>query len=205
MVFHCHSGMNLKKILLLPAGFLAIHLLYVSCCKCPDTNEPYIEIGRLEVSASATGNAVVDNGVPTTVDSIRLYYTVYNKCVAYQNPFANLVSSAYACSCQGCGYEGVKSKIKSITVTSDSAFNGIAAGSSLNNNFKAVNINTNNVLEYITIDSMRNYINTLSYVGNIPIVTGVKPTDFHGHKFTLTIQTEDNKTVKATTKMINWF
>lgn len=197
--------MNLKKIFLLPAGFLAIHLLYVSCCKCLDTNEPYIEIAQLTVTASAAGNAVVDNGVPTTVDSIRLYYTVYNKCVAYQNPFADLVTSAYACSCQGCGYDGLKSKIKSITITSDSAYNGIAAGSSLNDNFKAININASGVLDYITIDSMRKYINTTPYVGNIPIVTGVKPTDFHGHKFTMTIQTEDNKTVMTTTKRINWF
>lgn len=199
--------MSLKKILLLPAGFLAIHLLYVSCCKCVDTNEPYIEIGRLEVSASAAGNAVIDNGVPTTVDSIRLYYTVYNKCVASRNPFSGIVSTANAtsCDCMGCGYQGLKSKIKSITITSDSAFNGIAAGSSLNDNFKAINITTNNVLQYITIDSMRKYINTTPYVGNIPIITGVKPTDFHGHKFTMTIQTEDNKTVMTTTKRINWF
>ncbi|MBL7762578.1 MAG: hypothetical protein JNL23_04050 [Chitinophagaceae bacterium] len=197
--------MNLKKILLLPAGFLAIHLLYVSCCKCLDTNEPYNEIAQLLVSASGSGNTVVDNGVPTTVDSIRLYYTVYNKCVAYQNPFSGFVSSAYACDCKGCGYDGLKSKIKSITITSDSIYNGVAAGSSLNDNFKAVSINANNVLEYITIDSLRKYINTVTYVGNIPIVTGVKPTDFHGHKFTFTIQTEDNKTVMVTTKRINWF
>lgn len=101
--------MNYRKIIILPVCFFVSHLIYIGCCKCPDVFERYYEVLNVTVRPFGSGNAVVDNGQVTTVDTLHLVYSFSNKCVAKKNPdLSFLVNSAYACSCVGCGADGLK-------------------------------------------------------------------------------------------------
>ena len=90
-------------------------------------------------------------------------------------------------------------------VTSDSVYNGIPPNTSLNNIFKVKQWNTYDAYAGLTLDSVKQLTNKGYQANGLILFSIKKPTDSHGHKFTLTIQTEDNKITTTTTKRIYWY
>ena len=128
-----------KKVIILPFSFLLIHFGYIACipCKCETVRAKYFRVENIIVWPYANSNMITDPTVPLRTDTISLRYEFSIGCVAYQkNPFTELLNTAYACSCNECGYEGTKSKIRTFEITSDSVYNGAPANTSLNNVFK---------------------------------------------------------------------
>lgn len=198
--------MNLKKILILPVGFMFTNIMYIACCNCKPVTK-YYQVVNVSVKPSGSKNAVVDNGAPVFVDSLYLDYFFNNECVASnQNNFSFLVNTASACSCVSCGEEnGLKSKLISIEISSDNIYNGSAANSSLNNLFKTYNkYNLQNGFD-ISIDSVVNLINNNQMrLADVNIYTKTKPGNALGHQLNLKATFASGSTFSSKTKAIYW-
>lgn len=198
--------MNLKKILILPAGFLLSTITYIACCHCKPINKHYLQAFSLTIKPSGSNKTVVDNGTPVTMDSLYIDGSFFVDCVAsHKDPFSFLVNIANACSCEGCGYKGLKSKLNSIEITSNNVFNGIPAGMSLNNYFKSYKREYYSNPAGLTIDSLKTLINKESYwSGDIEVYTKTKPANNLNHQFTMTATFANGTVLLSKTKDINW-
>jgi adenine-specific DNA methylase len=202
--------MKYKNLLLLPTLFILSNVLYIGCCKCPEITQQFYSILNANVTASGSGNKIIDTGAVTQVDSVFLKYNFTNNCVArVENPLTFLVNTAYAlkCDCDVCGAMGLKNKISSIDITSDSVYNGIAANTSIKQFFK------NRFYDYqtasysnISLDSLKAVINA-NKEGALytkEIFTTTKPANSKGHIFKLTIKFEGGKEIAVGTRRIYW-
>lgn len=198
--------MSLKKLLILPVGFILTNIIYIGCCNCKPVTKHY-HIKDISVKPSGSKNTVVDNGVPVFSDSLYLDFLFYNECVASnQKVLSFLVNTANACSCESCGDEnGLKSKLSSIEISSDNIYNGQAANSSLNNLFKtydrfnigrSINISIDSVITLVNNHQMR--------LADLNIYTKTKPGNSLGHQLNLRAIFADGKTFSAKTKAIYW-
>ena len=196
----------IKKIIIIPFVFLLIHFLYIACiCNCPDVKEKYFKVNDITVRSFADDNVVIDSGAVTT-DTITLKYDFVRECIVYhKNPFSSFVNETLACSCGGCGEKGIKSKIKTFEITSDSVYNGIPANTSLNNIFKVKSWNYFSMYDGKTLDTVKTFINNRYGFDVLRLFSIVKPLDAKGHRFTLRLVTEDNVVKTATTKQIFWY
>jgi hypothetical protein len=177
--------MSYKKIIILPALFVLSTIVYIGCCKCKEETSKYYDLTKIFVSISGSGNAIVDTGKVTTVDSIYLFNDIYRECIAKgSNSLSFLGNEAMAtsCECIACGENGLKNKIDSIIITSDSVYNNIAANISLNAFFKVRQSDNT----FITVDSVKNKMNSASYAfPNEQFVTTTKPGNTRKHLFKL--------------------
>lgn len=194
----------LKKLLILPIGFLLTNFLYISCCKCVDVTDQYYEVQAVAVNPLGSSGQVIDNGIPITVDTVYLNYSLIPNCVAHAKPnLSFLVNTATACSCRGCGDKGLKNKMTSLVITSDNDFNGIAANSPLNNFFRVQKDYTSNT-DY-SIDSLVNYFNRNDGMrSNFTLFTKNKPGNTAGHKLKLTMNFVNSSTVTVLTNPLTW-
>ena len=192
--------MNYKKIIILPAFFLLTHILYIGCCKCEDSNKAFYNINSLTVQTRGSGNAIIDTGIVTNVDSLFLNYNFDFRCMAsHKNPLSFLVSSTYACKCNECGYSGLKTKLVNLEVTSDSIYNGIAPNTSLNSLFQVHYFGNS----FISLDSIITLMNT-SRVYSTRLFTTTKPGNSQGHKFKLKMVFTDGRELSVSSKTIYW-
>jgi hypothetical protein len=198
-----NTQMSLKKLLILPVGFLLSNFLYISCCKCVDVKNHFYEVRNASVLAAGSGGAVVDNGIPITVDTVFLNYYLSINCIAEaKTDFSFLVNGAYACKCSECGDLGLKNKLTSIEITSDNTFNGIAPNTSLNSFFK---LKGDNITPDNPVDSLVMMVNQLRSIrSGFSIFTKTKPGNTAGHKFMLTMVYANNTTVTSISKPIIW-
>lgn len=195
----------MKKIIILPVGFILTNVLYTACCKCPGAVLEHYEVTRVNVNARGSGGIVIDNGMPVTADTVYLNYNFVNQCVAKRTAdFSFLVNSAMACKCNECGRGGIKNSITSFKISSDTIFYGIAANQSLNSFFKVQNIY--NPSSTYSIDSLTAAVNNNSttLLGTYTLFTKTKPGNNAGHKFTLTMLFQNGSSVACTTNRIFW-
>lgn len=194
----------LKKILILPVGFLITTFLYISCCKCVEVKEHFYVLKNGTVKPLGSGGQIIDNGLPITVDTVYLNYLIIPDCVAKQkNNFSFLVNAAYACTCIQCGDQGLKSKLNSIEITSDNTFNGISANGSLNSFFKVQKDFYSNT-DY-SLDSLVNLYNKEGMrSSNFSLFTKTKPGNTAGHKLKLTMRFANSTSVEVTANPIIW-
>lgn len=193
----------LKKLLILPIGFILTNLLYISCCKCVEVNEHFYRLTNASVRLLGSGGQIIDTGVAITSDTVYLNYSLMPVCVAmHKNNLSFLINSAYACSCVGCGDKGLKSKLNSIEITSDNIYSGIAANSSLNSLF---NVQKDYYLnENYSIDSLVKIFNAEGMRSNFSVFTTTKPGNAAEHKFKLKMRFADSTTVEAIANPIVW-
>ena len=196
--------MSLKKLLILPVGFLLTTFLYISCCKCADTQTPFYEVRNATVKPLGNGGVLIDNGTPVTADTIFLNYYLSVNCIAEaKTDFSFLVNGAYACKCPECGGQGLKSKLLAIEITSDNIFNGIAAGSTLNSFFK---IKADYVsMPNLSIDSLVSNFNTQGGIRTgFSVFTKTKPGNTVAHKLKMNMVFANNTVVSVITNPIAW-
>ncbi len=200
--------MNLKKILILPVGFVLTNIIYIACtnCRCEKISNHYYEVLNITVKPLGSKNTAVDNGTPVNVDSLYLDYLLYTNCVAsHKSNFSFLVNTANACSCESCGDMGLKSKVTSIEITSDNVYNGIPANTPLNTFFKTYN--KYNIYNYsnITIDSLITLLNLNKRgIGDLNLYTTTKPANILGHQLNLKTTFANGSTFSSKTKVIYW-
>ncbi len=194
--------MNYRKIVILPLLFVLSTIIYISCCPNAEVL-PFYKISGIGASAYGSGRAVVDTGAVTTVDSIYLNYGFINQCANNnKNKAAFLMNQGFALSCQegDCGEKGLKNKILSLTITSDSVYNNLPANTLLNNYFR-VNLSNN----FRTLESFITIVNANGHRLEFEqFVITTKPSNNKGHVFKLELQFEDSTVVTASTKRIFW-
>ena len=197
--------MSLKKLLILPVGFLLSNFLYISCCKCLDSKDPFYEVTRANVRPTGSGGVLVDNGTPVIADTVFLNYFLMVNCIAEaKTGFSSLlVNGAYACKCNECGGQGLKSKLLSIEITSDNTFSGIAANGSLNSFFK-VKSDDLNVPDYSISDLITFFNNNRGIKAGFFVFTKTKPGNNLSHKFKLNMIYANNSVVTVVTNPIVW-
>lgn len=196
--------MSLKKLLILPVGFLFTTFIYISCCKCTDVQTPFYLVRNASVNPLGSGGVLIDNGTPVTADTIFLNYYLSVNCIAEaKTDFSFLVNGAYACKCPECGGQGLKSKLLTIEITSDNVFNGIAAGNSLNSFFK---IKADYVsMPDFNIDSLVNNFNTQGGIRTgFSVFTKTKPGNTFAHKLKMNMVFANSTVVTVFTKPITW-
>lgn len=198
--------MNLKKLLILPVGFVFTNFLYIACCNCKPVKKNYYEAVNILVKPSGSKNTVVDNSTPVYVDSLYLDCMFYTDCVAaYTNPFSFFVNTANACSCQSCGDEGLKTKIMSIEITSDNIYNNVPANGSLNSIFKTYGKYSAGRGANISIDSAITLINlNQQRLADFNLYTKTKPGNTAGHQVNIKAIFANGNTLSSKTKAIYW-
>jgi hypothetical protein len=172
--------MILKKILILPVGFILIHVLYIGCCKCIEGNF-HREISSLRAFEYTRSNL-------NTIDTVRVTDTLYSDInINYVfiaknivNPISQFVNAAYATSCNCGGLytdSGFRYKIDSLVITSNNTFKGIPAGQNISGYFTAIytNLNNNNVtyfplpqfIDSLNVNKKYSQINLFANPGNL--------------------------------------
>lgn len=202
----------MKKLLIILMLLIAPVILYLACnpCGCPPVTEKYYKINSINVTPFGNGNVPVDRGIPVSVDTINFSYIFLTSCVAatQKNPMSAFMSAAYACSCASCGDYGLKSKIKSITISSDSTYSSsLPPNTSLNALFAVKKRNYYSGFEKITIDSAVKEINKeyTSLRDNLLLFITKKPSASFTHKFKLVIEFENADKFEIITAPITWF
>ncbi len=195
----------LKKLLILPIGFLLTNFLYISCCKCVDSKAPFYKLSSVSVQPRGSAGVLVDNGIPVTADTVFLNYYLTVNCVADARTDLSLflVNAAYACKCNGCGEQGLKSKLVSIEITSDNLFNGIPANSSLNSFFK-VKSDDPTKPDYSINDLIILFNQPVGIKAGFFAFTKVKPGNTLEHRFKLNLVYADNTELTVVTNPIVW-
>ena len=133
----------MKKIIILPASFFLIHILYIGCCKCVESlgGKPYRNITA--ITAREYGNArKFSRDTVYVKDSLTVSVSFPFEYIAnnFKNPMQPFVGTANALSCH-CNFlqdSGYKYRIDSLKITSDNNIYGITAGQDISNLFTAV-------------------------------------------------------------------
>ncbi len=200
-----------KKILILPALFIFIHIGYISCCKCAkagdgDYTTPLFLQLILFDTKTQTG---INVGSSTLADSLVLHPNfTYNCTVQIKNPFAGIVNAAYAfrCDCLTCGDKGLKSKVNKLEITSDSIYNGFGVGQNLASLFRVKNKYSSNSNFFITTDSAIKLFNLEGYgsLSGFEYYINTKPTTAKGHNFTMKYHFADGSFIEKATGRFFW-
>jgi hypothetical protein len=178
----------MKKIIILPALFILTHILYIGCCKCMPDASLFKDVTSMRVFEYGDKNffsrdsvKVIDSFIASI--NINYNYVTKNKL----NPFSALVNSAYAwsCNCGGIITDlGFKHKIDSITITSNSNFNGITSGNNLAQFFSASYASrTNGINQKVSIPQLIDSLNTVKYVDGFSLLTIGSNLTIKTHKF----------------------
>jgi len=200
--------MNLKKILILPVGFILIHILYIGCCKCIEGNfhREISSLRALEYGHSGFSTKDTIKVIDTLFTTIQFNYNLVGKNT---NPMAQLVNSAYAtrCNCENYSDSGYKYKIDSLVITSSDNFKGVTAGQDISSFFKAAQpifITGGGTVNFITIPQLIDSMNTQKNYDNINLYAspGNMPVKIQQLKYTLY---SNGKSYEASgTKVVAW-
>ena len=144
----------MKKIIILPALFFLVHILYIGCCKCIESlgGKPYRNINGLIVKEN--GNAAKfsrDTVYITDTLIARMIFPFEYIANNIKNPMQPFVGSANALSCNCINVEdsGYKYRIDSLKITSDKDIFGIRAGQDISSLFTGIfSIRANGATQY---------------------------------------------------------
>ena len=117
----------------------------------------------------------------------------------YSNPFKGLMNSALATSCEEPGDNGLKDKIENFFITSNSEFNEIPIGESLNE-FIIVNNRKKSIADWISTSDTWMF----RYGNFSELVFIEKPEISSTHIFTLKFVLESGNTIEQSTEEIQW-
>ena len=201
--------MNLKKILILPVGFILTHALYIGCCKCAE-GIFYREISSTTASHySSLPNASLDttytNDSLTTIIQLR-----FNYITKKQPSLANaLVNTAYAtsCSCDNFADLGYKYNIDSLVITSNNEFNGVPAGNNLTAFFKGIencNHSSINSFVYLSVPQMLDSLNKCRAYDALYVSTVIHPGLKKIHRFNYCLYSNGKKHEITGRKVVKW-
>jgi hypothetical protein len=198
--------MNLKKVLILPVGFILVHILYIGCCKCIE-GPFHKEITSLRVSEYGDKNFYSKDSVKV-IDTLFSGIDIRYNLVAQNkiNPFAGFVNAAYATNCD-CGVItdlGYKYKIDSLVITSNNIFKVEAIGNNITSYFKAINPSSNSTISYITIPQLIDSINNAKTMYGITLITDKTGITNKTHRFKYRLFSNGSVFEAIDAKLVIW-
>lgn len=202
--------MNLKKIIILPVGFVLVHVLYIGCCKCIE-GDFFRQLSSVRaLHTSRTNSTSIDTVLVTDTlfTNFQLNYNLVTR--AQPNPFNQLVSSAYAtsCHCAAYGDKGYKYPIDSIVIKSDRSFNGVAPGVNLVSFFKGMSMNCNSstvaYLPYLPVPQLLDSSAVCKRYDELILICNTPPGTEKVHNFKYLLY-NNGKSFEATVKgTVKW-
>lgn len=200
-----------QKLLILFISFYAVG------CLCPGKNR---KAGIYEVDIISFTEAKLYNVYSTYLDTspittdaidnvdtlgISFNFTTTTQRIAKSNSNFSLINTAYACSSSTDSYSS-KIKIDSIIITSDTIYNGINAGASLNALFRykllySIYYNVNGLIN--TLNSPGNFSDDI--FSNIFIMTDIKPDFNTKHKLFIKIYKANSEVIEGETIPFAWY
>jgi hypothetical protein len=186
--------MDLKKIVILPACFILIHVLYIGCCKCVESlgGKPYRNITGVIVKENGNAGKFSRDTVYITDTLTAMFIFPFEYIANYtKNPMQQFVGTANAlsCHCINIADSGYKYKIDSLKITSDNDIFGIQAGRDLSSLFKGALFNRGSgVVQYnLSVPQVLDSISlTKNYDQFLLLLNRGSPV-IKTHKFTYTI------------------
>lgn len=148
----------------------------------------------------------VNSDIIRNTDTLRISFEFnYLKEKIGMNTFQfSLINSAYACSPAQDMYS-LKYKIDSVLITSDTIYDGIAAGNSLNALFfKSSNNSTVNLNDLITEINQEGGINSY-YLFDFSIETNKKSGSMDKHKLFIKLYKSNNEIISGETNPFAWY
>jgi hypothetical protein len=206
----------IKKIIIIPVCFFVLVIFEIACNNCKDLSEKkHISITKHNNLSLQTHNGIsVLSNNNVTLDSlfISALQAYQINCIAKSN--FSFFSSSYArkISCP-CGDNGFTNPIKKLVFTSNATFNGVAAGSSLNNFIEVKRDYAQQVYRSpeAFIDSvnvmMARFSSDQSVIANEFIFNKakvLKPSTAFSGKFISNYILQNGDTLKSETISINW-
>jgi hypothetical protein len=182
----------------------------ISCCPKPDCI-PYISLKSGVVRLFVNGNyqQIGNFTFPAGTDTVRCEVDFIREFLSKQTTQpAGLISTAYAFSCSTCnnGEQGLRDKIRRITLTSTQPYNGIAAGSSLNAFYRfGVNAAINIQPIYRSLDSLAVFLNQ-GTTATFPVYirSGIKPGNSNTHRLQMRFEFESGQSFTAPSPDFVW-
>ncbi len=181
-----NKTMSLKKILILPVGFILLHTLYIGCCKCVDGSF-YKDITSLGANENGDRRFFSKDSV-IVIDTLFASLNINFNWVTQNkpNPFAGFINAAYAtsCKCNTTNDLGFKYKIDSLVITSNTTFKGVPSGNDISSLFKGLYYsNTSINPTYMPVAQLLDSISTSKYVYGINFITTATNVINKTHKF----------------------
>lgn len=198
--------MDLKKIFILPVGFILVHALYIGCCKCIDGNY-YRELSSMNaLHYSKLTNSSMDTVYikDTLFTSLLVRFNYISK--SKPNPFNQLVNAAYATSCNcNTGDLGYKYNIDSIEITSNKNFNGIPSGNNIAGFFKGVYLySASGVPQYFPLQQLIDSLNKNRRFNNLDLITSTLPGPEKNHVLKYSLHSNNKKYGATALKVVFW-
>lgn len=183
--------MELKKTILVFIFFTGI-----IGCECFNGGTEW-NISSFEVDISDKLYNEPSNGI-IEGDSVRLLTTFEAEFLSfYSNPLNGLMNSAYATTCEEPGDEGLNDKVKGLIITSNSDFNDIPAGESLN---ELITVNRQKIKDWIFRSENWSFrsrrMNEFIFLE--------QPEIGSNHIFTIQFTMESGKILEQDTEAVQW-
>lgn len=198
-----------KKLIILPAGFILIHIFYIGCCGCKEGtfHRDITALRGYELSHVGLNTRDTVFVADTLFADLNINYDYIVKNNA--NPFSSLVNKTYALSCNnGCDNfidSGFKYKFDSLTITSNNNFKGIPAGQNIASFFTAMYYNnifaSNTTIQYISIPQLIDSLNIDRRNSAISLFTNTSAPTYKNHHFKYTLFS-DGKVYEANSPRI---
>jgi hypothetical protein len=198
--------MNLKKVLILPVGFILVHILYIGCCKCIEGN-----FYREPSSMNALHYSKLNN---TSLDTVYIKDTLFTSLLVRfnyiskgkSNPFNQLVNAAYATSCNcNTGDLGYKYNIDSLEITSNKNFNGVSAGMNIVDFFKGLYLYTaSGAPQYLPVRQMLDSLNKNRRFDNLELITSTLPGPEKNHVLKYRVYSNTKQYAATARKVAVW-
>lgn len=195
----------MKKVIILPLGFVLVHILYIGCCKCVE-GDYFRELSSLrafhygKLTSSNLDTVLVTDSLFT---SFQLNFNLITK--TKPNPFNQLVNAAYAtsCHCAAYGDRGYKYPIDSIVIKSDKTFNGLAPGNNLVSFFKGLSMEcirgSGTALPYMPVPQLLDSTAVCKRYDNLTLLCTTQPGPEKIHHFKYFFYS-NGKTCEATVR-----
>lgn len=181
--------------ILLLAGFIPL-----SCCKNEGNSFYNMDINKINSIHYLSYLNLYDSIATQTdfdtiknTDSLFLLVNMDLKEIASLKPSFSFTNTAYACK-QGTTSYSLKYKIDSIVLSSNTIYNGVAAGRNL---FYTIVENAQNYVQEINNSPAFNNANLLFKIKQ-------KPTDNHTHQLTLKIYKDNDSITEKSIKTFTW-
>jgi hypothetical protein len=197
--------MNIKNSLI--AIVLLMTYLVISCCKDPD--EKYSRINDINISLykDKSNRYPIEEIDTVTSDTLTMVVDFDYQFIVNTRIDFNVIQRSYAISCPKPGEYGLKSKIKSITLSSNKTYRDKSPNSSLNE-LVTCGIYYNVYFEpYSTLNDLKDSLNNRKYYFlEYPAIIFVnsKPENDSLFKYRFDIEFEDGNNISKETVNLVW-
>jgi hypothetical protein len=182
-------------------------LVPVACC--PEETRDYVKFGNvnLTLTEAAPGSPALVAGARTSAPELLVGLRFEYEFVVAAQGGSPFVSQAHALQCEEPGGKGLKDKLTAVTLTSNSPFNGVPAGQSLEAFVRCTagsSRYSNLDFPLTQLDDSLNAWQSPEFYAPVKLRIGPKPTGGTPQRFTVRIRTSSGQEIEQSAPEIIW-